>query len=76
METSRTKETQAKIDIPNLISILRAVGDEEQRMMRLKMAEHFRAFTWDPEHGGQAYNYTIKSLHKRLVALWGELWKK
>lgn len=28
------------------------------------------AFTWSVMHGGQAYNYTIKSLHRKLINLW------
>jgi|LauGreDrversion2_5_1035112.scaffolds.fasta_scaffold43963_2 hypothetical protein len=54
----------AKRDIPNLISILRAITEEEQRKMRLRMAEYYRAFIWEPAHGGLAYNFTIDSLMK------------
>ena len=31
----------------------------------------YRAFTWSPQYGGQAYNYTLRSLEKKLFNLWG-----
>ena len=43
---------------------LRSISEEEQRKMRLIMAQHYRAFIWEPSHGGQAYNYTMHSLFK------------
>ena len=42
--------------------------------MRLRMAEHFRAFIWEPAHGGLAYNYTVNSLLARVHRMWGELY--
>ena len=60
--------------IPDLIPILRAITEDEQARMRMAMARHYRAFIWEPEHGGLAYNYTVASLHRRLHALWGELY--
>jgi hypothetical protein len=42
---------------------LRSISLEEQKQMRLKMAEHYRAFIWEPLHDGLAYNYTLKALH-------------
>ncbi len=32
--------------------------------MRLAMAKYYRAFIWEPQYGGEAYNYTIKSLFR------------
>ncbi|GAX80859.1 hypothetical protein CEUSTIGMA_g8294.t1 [Chlamydomonas eustigma] len=66
----------AKRDIPDLIPILRAISIEEQRQMRLKMAEHYRAFIWEPVHGGMAYNYTLAALHRRLHSMWSDLYRK
>ena len=31
----------------------------------------YKAFHWTPEYGGQAYNYTLKSLRNKLHNLWG-----
>ena len=53
---------------------IRAISEEEQRVMRLRMAEHYRAFIWEPAHGGLAYNYTINSLLARVHRMWGELY--
>lgn len=46
------------------LSPRRAVTLQEQAAMRLKMAEHYRAFIWEPSQGGVAYNYTITALFK------------
>lgn len=64
----------AKQDIPYLLPILREVTEEEQARMRLTMARYYRAFIWEPEHGGAAYNYTVNALYKRLNNMWGELY--
>ncbi|GAX80858.1 hypothetical protein CEUSTIGMA_g8293.t1 [Chlamydomonas eustigma] len=64
----------AKRDIPDLIPILRAITLDEQRQKRLKLAEHYRAFIWEPSHDGLAYNYTLKALHRRLHSMLGELY--
>jgi hypothetical protein len=32
--------------------------------LREGLAQHWRAFVWHPKWGGQAYNYTIKSLEQ------------
>jgi hypothetical protein len=42
--------------------------------MRLRMADHYKAYIWEPAHGGAAYNYTLRCLYKRLHNMWGELY--
>ncbi|KAG1660173.1 hypothetical protein FOA52_005273 [Chlamydomonas sp. UWO 241] len=64
----------AKADIPDLVSILRSVTSAEESAMRLRMANHYKAYIWEPAHGGAAYNYTLHSLYKRLHHMWGELY--
>ncbi len=32
--------------------------------MRLAMVKYYRAFIWEQHNGGQAYNWTIKSLFR------------
>lgn len=54
----------AKRDIPDIIPILRLVSEEEQSRMRVNMAKYYRAFIWEPQHGGMAYNFTVKALYK------------
>jgi len=65
----------AKKDIPDLIPILRSITEEEQERMRMVMAKYYRAFIWEPQHGGMAYNFTMMALYRRLNAYWGELYK-
>ena len=35
----------------------------------------YKAFHWVPEYGGQAYNYTMLSLRRKLQNLWGVHYK-
>lgn len=44
------------------------------RLMR-GTTEVYRAFIWQPEAGGLAYNYTIASLRRRLSHMRGELFQ-
>jgi hypothetical protein len=46
--------------------VLEAVSDREWRRLHDNMKVHHRAFVWDSEYGGLAYNYTIISLRRRL----------
>eukprot|EP00955_Chlamydomonas_euryale_P045560 353182-Chlamydomonas_euryale.AAC.52 len=64
----------AKSEIPDLLPILRGISEEEQSSMRLKMAQYYKAFIWERSHEGEAYNYTIEALFKRVHAMWGELY--
>lgn len=52
-------------DVPNIVSILRAYSQEQVDAMRLALAQHWRAFVWDPQAGGLAYNYTLAALKRR-----------
>lgn len=35
-----------------------------------------RAFMWDVEWGGLAYNYTITALKRRAISLWSENYRR
>lgn len=64
-----------KRELPRLVSLLRAIPDEDvARLMRESNAV-YRAFLWQPELGGLAYNYTIASLRRRLSHIRGELYE-
>ena len=49
--------------------ILRNVSDAELLRLRSNLPKYYRAFIWEPQHGGLAYNYTIAALHKRSSQL-------
>ena len=48
------------------LQVLEAVSEEEWARLHEAMKVHHRAFVWDQEYGGLAYNYTILSLRRRL----------
>ncbi|PNH07802.1 putative glucuronosyltransferase [Tetrabaena socialis] len=56
-------------DVPNMIEILRQYGEADLARLRLGMARHHRAFTWDRQYGGQAYEWTLSALQRRLANL-------
>lgn len=60
-------------EISNLVPILRAVSDEDVARLQGALARVYRAFIWQPEYGGQAYNFTLASLKRRLAAVRGQL---
>lgn len=59
-----------------MIQILRSYTDQDLSDMRLAMAQHYRAFLWPREAGGRAYEYTLKSLFRRLNNYWGDLFQR
>ncbi len=64
-----------KRELHRLVPLLRAIPDEDvARLMRESNAV-YRAFLWQPELGGLAYNYTIASLRRRLSHIRGELYE-
>jgi len=62
-------------DVPNIVPILRAFSDEQIRAMRVELAHHWRAFLWQEEVGGLAYNYTMAALKKRVYNLAAEYYR-
>jgi hypothetical protein len=48
-----------------LADILRSISDEELRRLREGVAQYWRAFIWDEQAGGLAYNFTILALQRR-----------
>ncbi|GFR42337.1 hypothetical protein Agub_g3245, partial [Astrephomene gubernaculifera] len=65
----------SKADIPRIVEILRAVPQEDVLRMMKENVRVYRAFIWQPELGGLAYNYTIASLRRRLSYVRGELYE-
>jgi hypothetical protein len=51
--------------LPHIADLLSAIPDEQYIKLRKGLAKYWRAFVWHPKWGGQAYNYTIRSLQQR-----------
>ena len=52
-------------DIPNLPAILRSVSDAQYAALLAGVKKYHRAFLWERDAGGQAFEYTILSLKRR-----------
>lgn len=53
-------------------SFVQDVTPQELYHFRTNMAKYWPAFMWWDKQGGQAYNYTLKSLRRKLYNLWGK----
>ncbi|KAG2439616.1 hypothetical protein HXX76_004968 [Chlamydomonas incerta] len=65
----------SKAELPRLVELLRAVPAEDVAALMREGARVYRAFVWQPELGGLAYNYTLASLRRRLSHIRGELYE-
>jgi hypothetical protein len=54
-----------------LQELLAAITDEEYLELRRGVAKYWRAFVWQPEVGGLAYDYTIHSLEQSMIRFAG-----
>ncbi|KAL4449410.1 hypothetical protein ABPG77_007054 [Micractinium sp. CCAP 211/92] len=54
-------------DLPQLREILRSVTDEEYRKLVGNVVRYHKAFTWNTEMGGQAFEYTILLLRRKFM---------
>ena len=61
-------------DIPFLLDILAAVPLEQLLQYRRALREVYRAFYWVQD--GLAYNYTLRSLSRKLHNLWGHHYRR
>jgi hypothetical protein len=51
--------------LTHIVQLLSAIPDEQYIKLREGLAKHWRAFVWHPKWGGQAYEYTVRSLRQR-----------
>ncbi|GIL62228.1 hypothetical protein Vafri_16503 [Volvox africanus] len=65
----------SKAELPRLVEMLRAVPQEDLVRMTKENSRIYRAFIWQPELGGLAYNFTLASLWRRVSHLRGELYE-
>lgn len=68
----------ARAELPSLVDLLRAVPEKEVLRLMRGTAAAYRAFIWQAELGGLAYNYTVASVWRRLSHIRGELheWRR
>lgn len=62
-------------DVPHLVELLRTFSEEKLEALRLGMARYFRAFIWERNFGGQAYEWTLAGLQRRLYHLAAEYFR-
>ncbi|GFR49811.1 hypothetical protein Agub_g11751 [Astrephomene gubernaculifera] len=53
-----------------LLELLESVTPQQLERLQDGLAEVHKAFVWQRELGGLAYNYTMTSLHRRLLNMW------
>jgi hypothetical protein len=58
--------TLPRARLASISQVLNSITDAEYTRLRQGMQQYWRAFVWHPLAGGQAYNYTIQSLHRRV----------
>ena len=59
-------------DVPHMVELLRAYSEEQLAALRLGLARYYRAFIWEREWGGTAYEWTLAGLQRRAYNLDGE----
>ncbi len=55
-------------DIPRIVDVLRLYDTEHVARLRQGLARYYRAFLWDREAGGMAYEWTLAGLQRRMQA--------
>jgi hypothetical protein len=56
--------------------VLEAITDEEWQRMHDNLKLYWRAFVWDEDVGGKAYDYIVASLRKRTGSLQAGLFRR
>ncbi|GLC68059.1 hypothetical protein PLESTF_000640400 [Pleodorina starrii] len=59
-------------DVPRMVELLRSYTEAQMAVLRLGLAKYFRAFIWNREYGGMAYEWTLAGLERRLAHIHGE----
>ncbi|KXZ50252.1 hypothetical protein GPECTOR_17g890 [Gonium pectorale] len=57
-------------NLHRLLDLIESITPEQLAKLQDGLAEYYRAFVWQTEAGGLAYNYTMLSLHRRLLNMW------
>ncbi|GIL89474.1 hypothetical protein Vretimale_18890 [Volvox reticuliferus] len=59
-------------DVPHMVELLRTYTEDQLAKLRLGLAKYYRAFIWEREFGGMAYEWTLAGLQRRAYHLDGE----
>jgi hypothetical protein len=56
--------------------LLEEISDEEWQRMHDNLKLYWRAFVWDEDVGGKAYEHVVASLRKRIGSLQARLYRR
>ncbi|PNW87153.1 hypothetical protein CHLRE_02g111150v5 [Chlamydomonas reinhardtii] len=59
-----------------LLDYLESITPQQLARLQDGVAQWHKAFVWQPEVGGLAYNYTLTSLHHRLLNMWTAFFRR
>ncbi|EFJ48508.1 acetylglucosaminyltransferase [Volvox carteri f. nagariensis] len=59
-------------DVPHMIDLLRSYSEADLARLRLGLARYYRAFIWEREYDGLAYEWTLAGLQRRAYNLAAE----
>ncbi|KAG2485167.1 hypothetical protein HYH03_016057 [Edaphochlamys debaryana] len=62
----------SRAELHDLVNILDDVTPEQLKKLQAGVDKWHRAFYWDKEWGGLAYNYTITALKRRALRMWSQ----
>ncbi|KAG2499622.1 hypothetical protein HYH03_002561 [Edaphochlamys debaryana] len=63
-------------NLHRLLDLLEAITPDQLATLQDGLARHYRAFVWQVEGHGLAYNYTLASLHKKLLNMWTAVFRR
>ncbi|PNH01195.1 putative glycosyltransferase [Tetrabaena socialis] len=55
--------------VEHMVELLRSYSEEQLAALRLGLAKYYRAFIWNREYGGRAYEWTLAGLQRRSFNL-------
>ncbi|GIL47983.1 hypothetical protein Vafri_4706 [Volvox africanus] len=59
-------------DVPHMVELLRTYTEDQLAKLRLGLAKYYRAFIWNREYSGMAYEWTLAGLERRLAHIQSE----
>ncbi|PNW87479.1 hypothetical protein CHLRE_02g144050v5 [Chlamydomonas reinhardtii] len=63
-------------DLHRLVELLDDVAPQELEELQAGIERYHRAFFWDAQWGGLAYNYTIQALKQRAHSMWSANYRR
>ncbi|KXZ50301.1 hypothetical protein GPECTOR_17g940 [Gonium pectorale] len=59
-----------RTEVANLVELLDAVTPQQLEALQVGLEKYHRAFIWETQFGGLAYNYTLTALKRKALHLW------